>query len=109
MVVFEMFHSPPCALDHIGCDVSEFIAQIVLNLIWGVVLGASVGITLAAIMLLARRCSPHSSLGEFHTAPRSSCACDRGHPDRVRDGPRPISIRQAVIRERPSVATRQAG
>lgn len=52
MFVFEMFHSPPCALDHIGCDGSEFVAQIALNLIWGVTLGASIGIALAAIMLL---------------------------------------------------------
>jgi hypothetical protein len=52
MLVFEMFHSPPCALDHLSCGGSEFAAQIALNLIWGVTLGASVGIALAAIMLL---------------------------------------------------------
>lgn len=52
MLVFEMFHSPPCALDQIGCDGSVFVAQIVLNLIWGVTLGAAIGIALAAIMLL---------------------------------------------------------
>lgn len=52
MVLFEMFHSPPCALDHLGCGGSEFVAQIALNLIWGVTLGASIGITPAALTLL---------------------------------------------------------
>jgi len=52
MLVFEMFHSPPCSLDHLSCGGSEFAAQIALNLIWGVTLGASIGIALASIMLM---------------------------------------------------------
>jgi hypothetical protein len=41
MLIFEMFHSPPCRLlaDY-GCPASEFVAQIALNVFWATLLGA---------------------------------------------------------------------
>jgi len=50
MIVFEMFHSPPCDLSFDSCSGAEFAAKIGVNLIWGVVMGGSTGIALAAVM-----------------------------------------------------------
>ncbi len=50
MLLFEMFHSPPCSLALSKCTGTEFTAKIAVNLIWGTVMGTWVGVALAAIM-----------------------------------------------------------
>jgi hypothetical protein len=52
MLIFEMFHSPPCNLSYSRCSGSEFLAQIVVNVIWATVMGVGYGIALAAVMAL---------------------------------------------------------
>jgi hypothetical protein len=53
MLVFEMFHSPPCDLDFDTCTGSGFAAQIAINAIWATVMCVVTGVALAAIMNLA--------------------------------------------------------
>ena len=52
MLIFEMFHSPPCDLGSLHCSGGRFTAKIGINLFWGTLIGFTTGVALAAVMAL---------------------------------------------------------